>query len=221
MAKSKAQVAWLVLMNELKIPTHVHRPFWQALSQRYREKSRYYHRLKHLGQFLDHLEALKKTLPGCSISPALKLAVFYHDIVYDARRNDNELVSWQMAEEFLKAADLIERYGAQVHCLILATASHKKALLEPDCGLSQAELDLFLDCDLLILASRPRAYKLYCRQIRKEYAHYEPAVFNAGRKAFLESFSQAERIYRSEAVHHLYHDATRQNLLSELKELAP
>lgn len=214
---SKAQIHWLTLTKELGVPTASARASWRKIEAAYREPHRRYHVLKHLGQFLDHLERFSV---GHNVPAAQRLAVFFHDIVYDPRAKDNEERSAKIAEVFLEENDLTHLSYA-VGTLIRATASHLAATqLKLDVSkLTSAELWLFLDCDLLILAAKPRAYSTYVAGVAYEYSHLPPDVFAQGRAGFLEVFLKHEKIFHTEAVATLCEARARLNLGSELKQL--
>lgn len=214
---SKAKTYWFALMQELGVPTASSRAAWRNIEAAYREPHRRYHVLKHLGQFLDHL---KRFSEGSKAPVALRLAVFFHDIVYDSRAKDNEERSAQLAEAFLKEHGL-DHLSYAVGTLIRATASHLAAsqLKLDESKLTRAELWLFLDCDLLILAAKPRAYSTYVVAVAYEYSHLPPHVFAKGRADFLAAFLKHEKIFHTEAVAALCEAQARRNLGSELKSL--
>lgn len=218
---TKAKTYWLALMLELGLKRSQWQPFWSELEKLYREKHRAYHRLKHIGQFLDYLHRFCASKSGARPGLAQRIAVFYHDAIYDPTRKDNEYRSWLMAKAFIESviADSVLRAQLlrDVEGFIMATASHvdKHAVS----GVKQEELDLFLDCDLLILASSPRAYDVYCRQIRFEYSHFSDVDYRAGRKAFLSKFVEVPVLFRTAAVKAYADKRARDNMRRELKQL--
>lgn len=220
---TKAKGYWLTLMRELGLKQSQWQPFWSELEKLYREKHRAYHRLKHIGQFLDHLHQYCRSTPGGAPSPALRIAVFFHDAIYDPTRKDNEYRSWLLAKTFIESVVDEESLKAlllrDVEAFIMATASHvdKHTVF----GVDQEELYLFLDCDLLILASSPRAYEVYCRQIRFEYAHFSDDDYRAGRKAFLSKFVEVPVLFRTTGVKAFADGRARDNMRRELKKLCP
>jgi predicted metal-dependent HD superfamily phosphohydrolase len=217
---SKAKRYWLALMEELCLPKSTWLPYWDELEKLYRQDHRAYHRLKHIGQFLDWLYA---HTPGrCTPSVAQRLAALFHDAVYDPARSDNEYQSWLLAKAFISSAIPDEVLTAslllQVEAFILATASHinRTAAIT---AVTEAELDLFLDCDLLILASRPRAYDTYCRQIRFEYRNYGEADYRKGRQAFLSKLLVTPILFRTAKIRVYADSRARVNLRRELDRL--
>src|SRR5215468_11201043 len=81
---------------------------------------------------------------------ALEAAIWFHDAIYDTRRNDNEEQSAALAAARL-AGTTDEGRVARIAAMIRATAGHTMpafadAAAERDCA-------LFLDMDLAILGS--------------------------------------------------------------------
>src|SRR4051812_36368693 len=80
---------WQRLWTELVGPENLgpSLPVLGGLAQRYSEPHRHYHTLDHLLAMLDTLAALP--LPAAS-QPAVQLAVWFHDAIYDPKASDNE-----------------------------------------------------------------------------------------------------------------------------------
>ena len=68
---------------------------WQEIRVAYYNPMRYYHTLK-------HLEHIYKELHSFRVNPLIEFAIFYHDIIYDATRDDNEDQSALLAKERLE-----------------------------------------------------------------------------------------------------------------------
>jgi predicted metal-dependent HD superfamily phosphohydrolase len=221
---SKAKIYWQQLMDDLGVAPDQWRPFWRDLERRYREDQRYYHRLRHIGHFLDVLQQL--CAPGQPSAEQL-IAAFFHDAIYDPTRHDNEVLSAKLAHVFLKAVGLEKRFGGAVHCLIMATAGHNvdKAFTNAQGAsgvkLGRRAIAQFLDSDLAILAANRGAYKTYCRNIAREYSHLSAAQFKAGRAGFLRAFlsDHDKRLYHSPLGSSLFEAPARANLAWELASL--
>lgn len=103
----------------------------------------------------------------------LILATLFHDIVYDARRGDNEEASAAVAREWLTGKE-----ANPVAAMILATKRHD---LDTD-----PVTRTLLEADLAILwTPSTQLYDFYARGIRVEYAHVPDAAYRAGRAAVL------------------------------------
>ena len=175
----------------------------------YSEPQRRYHTLAHLTALFDCLE-----LHGEEISdpPRLAFAAWYHDIVYDPRRTDNEAKS---AERAMKELDDLGADGnlrSHVIQLILSTKDHTK-------GGRDYDDDIFLDADFAILGSAADTYRQYVADVRAEYAHVDEQGWKAGRSAFLKKTVASPRIFRTGIFEGEYAALARQNIAWELATL--
>jgi predicted metal-dependent HD superfamily phosphohydrolase len=142
---------------------------------------------------------------------AVRLAAWYHDVVYDPRRDDNEQVSAERARAGLRGlvgADRVER----VVRLVLLTAGHDPAPGDADGA-------VLCDADLAVLASPPARYAAYASAVREEYAHLPDEVFLPGRAAVLEHLLALPALYRVPDVAAEWEPRARANLTAELSLL--
>lgn len=180
---------------------------WNEIERTYSAPARHYHTLQHLEHMLRELEYIKDHTGDYD---AMLFALFYHDFVYKTTRTDNE------AQSALKATERLVRLGVPESCrersrrMILASATHA---IQPD-----PDINLFTDADLSILGSSPERYKMYTKQVRKEYAAYPGFIYKKGRKKILEHFLQMESLYKTDHFRALYEETARKNIAYE-KEL--
>jgi predicted metal-dependent HD superfamily phosphohydrolase len=121
----------------------------------------------------------------------LVLATLFHDIVYDATRNDNEEASACVAREWLTGDE-----AGRVAALVLATKHHH---LDTD-----PVTRTLLEADLAVLWTPSASlYDFYAAGIRAEYAHVPEPAYRAGRTAVLSRLRdqlaaalEAERAHR-------------------------
>ena len=174
----------------------------------YSEPHRHYHSLIHLEELLSILVGrTKKTRdwrPGY-------LAAYYHDVVYEPRRQDNEAESAKFAAIALANLGLDTRVIERACQLIQWTANHAA----PD---DDADALLFLGADLGILSASAERYQAYRHAIRLEYEWVPERDFLAGRKRVLEGFRNRPKIYRSEHLAH-FEEPARRNLSAEIAEI--
>ena len=182
---------------------------WQGLARRYGESGRAYHTLTHIGAMLAVVEEFAD---AASDPLALRLAVWFHDAIYDARRTDNEAESARYAAQVLQAAALPSSTVATVERLILATKTHEAA---PD----DADSALLLDADLAILGAAPADYDHYAQAIREEYAWVPEDRYREGRRKVLNSFLERPRLYHIPALFERLEQAAHENLRREWKTL--
>jgi predicted metal-dependent HD superfamily phosphohydrolase len=172
------------------------------------EPHRRYHDLAHLAAVL----GIVGELADAADDPdAVRLAAWYHDVVYDPQRPDNEQVSAERARAGLRGL-VDEARIAEVERLVLLTAGHDPA---PD----DANGAVLCDADLAVLASPPEAYATYASAVRAEYGHLPDEVFTAGRAAVLEHLLALPALYRLPAVAGQWTARARANLTAELSLL--
>jgi predicted metal-dependent HD superfamily phosphohydrolase len=119
-----------------------------------------------------------------------------------------------LARDRLTALGLPAGLIARVADLILATRHGIEPAERRD-----ADLALFLDLDLSVLAADRAIYAAYARAIRSEYAVYPDEVYRPGRRRVLDQFLARSRIYETHRLHGLWDVAARANLAWELAEL--
>eukprot|EP00967_Tisochrysis_lutea_P027619 scaffold32099_cov18-Tisochrysis_lutea.AAC.1 len=159
------------LLSSLGCDDQSSQHWWKVISDSYAEPHRHYHALNHLANMFELLD--QADLDGHS-RVAVALAIFFHDLVYDAKRKDNEMRSAELFNQF--AADLsLERHLINRVCLFIeATIAHAVPAQVHD-----AHLTLFLDLDLSILGMPPEVYDNYALQIRQEYSHFPDDAYAA------------------------------------------
>jgi predicted metal-dependent HD superfamily phosphohydrolase len=181
---------------------------WAAVVAAWSEPHRRYHDLAHLAAVL----GIVGELAAAAVDPdAVRLAAWYHDVVYDPQRSDNEQVSGERARAGLRGL-VDEARVAEVERLVLLTAGHDPA---PGDGNGA----VLCDADLAVLASPPEAYAAYASAVRAEYAHLPDELFAAGRAAVLEQLLALPELYRLPAVAEQWTGRARANLTAELSLL--
>jgi predicted metal-dependent HD superfamily phosphohydrolase len=142
-------------------------------------------------------------------------AVFYHDIIYNVLRKDNEPRSAQLAVKRLQALKVPPEKIEQVKLYIEATQTHAVTAAVTHIG----DLQLFLDFDMSILAADWEAYEAYTRQVRKEYRIYPDKLYYPGRKQFLQHCLQVEYIFLTPTFRERYEGVARKNIIWELGDV--
>ncbi|MEK7953062.1 HD domain-containing protein [Luteolibacter soli] len=177
---------------------------WSALSALYQEPHRHYHNLTHIAASLAELDATEE---GAS---ALEGAIWFHDVIYDPTRSDNEEASIVWFDE-ATAEWLASEERSPIFRLISAT----------DFRLPRSDNEgeaLMADIDLAILSADWVVYDAYRRAVRREYAHVPDEAFRAGRAKVMASFLE-KPIYRT--PHFIpREEKARENISRELDLLA-
>jgi predicted metal-dependent HD superfamily phosphohydrolase len=176
-----------LLVDELGADTWAVEAAFRDLVGRYAEAGRFYHNVEHLACVIRGLNEFRECARNFA---ALKLAGYFHDVIYDPRAPDNEERSAMHAEAVLTELRVAPATVAVVKELILKTKHH-------DADDSDIDGQILLDVDLAILAAPPAEYDRYARAIRQEYAWVRDDAYRKGRRAVLESFLQRPRIYRT------------------------
>jgi len=186
----------------------------RALEAAYASPPRAYHDFNHVADVLRHYEAVAAG-PGWVQPLEVRLAVLYHDAVYEAARKDNEARSAAFArEEIARWLPDARVDAARVAELIELTARHGQFRPE-DFGKTAVADDTrhFLDCDMAILGAEPPQFDAYDRAIAAEYRGHVPGwLFRINRRRFLKSLLARPRIYLSDFFHERFDAQARSNL---------
>ena len=186
----------------------------EEIEAAYATTPRAYHDFGHVREVLRHYDAVAAG-PGWVQPDEVRLAVLYHDAIYEPGRRDNERRSAQLAVAAI--ARWLPGSGidaARVAELIELTARHG-GFAPQDFGKTAVADDTrhFLDCDMAILGAAPAAFDAYDRAIAAEYRGHVPDwLFRVNRKRFLKALLARPRIYLSECFHERYDAQARANL---------
>ena len=176
----------------------------RELENAYSEPHRHYHNLDHLRDCL----ALRQRFEHLADRPEeIAIALWFHDAVYDPRRNDNEERSAQWADEYLSEHKHEPDKISRIVNMIRATKSHQAET--PDAR-------LMLDLDLAILGSPPAKFQAYDRAIRQEYAWVDESIYEENRRRVLRSFMDRQQIYHHGPLHKALETQARANLSNRL-----
>lgn len=202
---------WHQLMRRQKAPAQYIVPLWREILSAYTNTNRHYHTLEHLADLFNQADQFSTQIEDFD---TLELSIWYHDIIYQCLRKDNEEKSALFAKYRLEAIN----YPRQklVRCYDQINATKKHELPEKSNDLDTA---LLLDFDLSILGSDWSTYQKYGDKIRKEYAIFPNFLYNRGRKKVLKQFLGRPKIYQTSYFIDKYETAARANLSRELEIL--
>jgi predicted metal-dependent HD superfamily phosphohydrolase len=178
---------------------------WGEIEMYYGHKKRHYHTLLHLEQVIDQLSPFKEKFSDWQ---ATVFAIFYHDIIYNVLKNNNEERSASHAELRMKELGVSEQKIQKCKILIMATKTHM--------GSVERDINLFCDADLSILGQDWNTYFGYAEDIRKEYAVFPDVIFKVGRTKVLTHFLNMEKIFKSPEFRERYEVQARENLKREM-----
>ncbi|HLK29328.1 MAG TPA: hypothetical protein VKT28_12175 [Puia sp.] len=181
---------------------------WSEIEKYYSNRKRHYHTLQHLNNLLFQLIEVKNEIQHWE---TILFTLYYHDIIYNSLKSDNEEKSAELAEKRMKqlfvSGDIIEQCKKQ----ILATKSHVHSI--------NGDTNYFTDADLSILGQTWEVYIAYCKNVRKEYSIYPDFVYNPGRKKVLHHFLTMDRIFKTEFFNSKFEIQARKNLQKEIEML--
>jgi predicted metal-dependent HD superfamily phosphohydrolase len=201
---------WQNLVETYGAATDLVGSLCNRLIEHYSEKGRAYHNLSHIKALLDVSVAYKTDIQNYQ---TVFFAIWFHDAIYNTQKTDNEEQSAELAVQTLAQLGVAEDTILLVQKMILATKHHRADDLPYDGK-------LFLDFDLSILGREAAIYKEYSQAIRLEYAWVPQDLYRQGRRQVLGSFLQREKIYYTEQLAGIFEAQARQNIESELAELA-
>ena len=180
---------------------------WSEIEISYSNKKRHYHTLQHLDNLLLQLVPLKSEIKNWD---TILFSLYYHDIIYNSLKSDNEEKSAQVAASRMKQVSVPESIIKNCKEQILATKKHLN---------SDADTNYFTDADLSVLGQDWNTYSEYYRNVRKEYSIYPDLIYNPGRKKVLKHFLDMERIFKTEYFYSKFEQQAKINIQMELKSL--
>ncbi|WBL76993.1 phosphohydrolase [Bradyrhizobium xenonodulans] len=177
----------------------------KELPAAYAVPSRHYHNLSHIE---DCLAALTR-VGGLSAAEreTLSEAIWWHDVVYDPTRPDNEEKSAELAEQHVRA-ELRQEVGR----LIRLTKTH-------DVAAGDRLGAILISIDLSILGTEPVRYDAYAAAIRREFIHVGEDDYRIGRARVLRHFAAREVIFPDPDFAASFDRQARANLARELASL--
>ncbi len=181
---------------------------FSQLIERYSEPHRHYHTVQHLDECFAWLP---KTRPLAQYSHEIELALWFHDAIYDVKRQDNE----QKSAEWAKAAALRSGLSAptaeRVYDLVMVTRHRARP--------EGTDAKILVDIDLSILGAPSERFDEYERQVREEYAWVPGLLFRRKRRQILEEFIARPRIFNTDSFVESHEAQARSNLQRSLEKL--
>ena len=181
---------------------------FNELSAAYEAPARAYHNLHHIEASLDELERSEYLAEQ---PREIELAIWFHDLIYDTHRHDNESRSATKAMEAIRASKMRHITEAAVQDLIMATRH--------DAAPATNDGRLIADIDLAILGDKADRFDAYETAIRKEFAWVDEAHFKNERAKVLNHFLQQPHIYHTAMFRGKYEANARANLQRSLVQL--
>ncbi|MDF4202581.1 hypothetical protein PXD56_06435 [Maribacter sp. SA7] len=196
------------LLTKYTDDTSLINTLWTEIEKNYSGNKRHYHTLQHLDNLLAQLTNVKEEIQNWD---TILFTLYYHDIIYNATKSDNEEKSAELAEKRMKEISLSSEVIEQCKIQILATKSHFSS--------TNSDTNYFTDADLSVLGQSWETYTLYYKNVRKEYAIYPSFIYNPGRKKVLLHFLSMDKIFKTDFFYNKFETQAKQNLQRELDSL--
>lgn len=199
---------YIELVKDLGVDSNSVEELWSEINTNYTNKNRHYHNLKHLEDLYSELENVKDKIRNWQV---LLFTLYYHDIIYNSTKKDNEEKSAELASKRMNQIGAKESNIKLCYEQIIATKSHNEN--------SDSDTNYFTDADLSILGRTPTKYKTYCSNIRKEYSVYPDFLYKRGRKKVITHFLSMKKIFKTDEFFDRYEEQAKLNLKQELRSL--
>ena len=198
---------WIEIWQKL----HAHiipQDVFDELIRAYSSPGRFYHNLIHIQDCLSLFDGARFL---ASHPEEVELTIWFHDALYDTRRNDNEQRSAEWAGSVICQAGLSTEIAERVSYSILATRH--------DMELTDTDAQLMVDVDLSILGREEDVFWIYEENIRKEYAWVPESQFRQKRVEILRGFLDRQHIYYHEKYREMFEETARLNLRHAIARL--
>ncbi len=203
---------WHQLMRRQKAPAQYIVPLWREILSAYTNPNRHYHTLQHLLDLFTQADQFRTQIDDFD---TLELSIWYHDIIYQCLRKDNEEKSALFAKYRLEAINYPRQKLVCCYDQINATKKH-----ELDKNSKDLDTALLLDFDLSILGRDWATYEKYCDKVRKEYSIFPTFLYNRGRKKVLRQLLERPQLYQTNYYVENFESTARENLQRELEILS-
>ncbi|XP_066298128.1 uncharacterized protein [Branchiostoma lanceolatum] len=210
---------WTELCGRDRIRTaEAGQAWWRVVKERYCEPWRFYHNLSHVHSMFLHFDSHQHKIQNRN---AVAWAIFFHDIVYDAKASDNEARSAEMFHHFAtehlqKPPDCIR----ETERLIMLTKEHVTEDHRNKDRYGTKDEHYFLDFDMSVLGWPEQDYDVYAKQIRQEYVHIPLDQYRERRAEFLKkTLSEIPNIFSTKEFRDQFEEQARQNLHREIQHL--
>ena len=172
---------------------------WRRLEGRYAEPHRHYHDKQHLAHCLEQLDLAA----GLIRRPdEVEMAIWFHDVVNQPGRLDNEALSAELFREAASPA-LEPTFIAAVEELILIT-THKHPPGDPD-------HQFICDIDLASFGCPWECFLQDSDAVRAEFTGPDEEYYR-GKRVFLEALLERPKIFRTDFFNERYEQQARDNI---------
>lgn len=166
-----------------------------------------YHNLRHIEYMLKYIKDFKNISHKDKV--LLRIAIWFHDLVYDPAKSNNKELSADFAANFLTSIGVDQCSIDKVRWMIILTKH---------VGFPQTQTeDIICDLDLREIAS-PR-FEKNAQEIRLEYGHLNDEEWKKVRSKFLNFMLDKTYIYNTDLYRDTLEEKARYNLEKELRNI--
>jgi len=201
---------WHQLMLRQQAPSRYIAPLWREIRTAYTNTHRHYHNLHHLADLLTQADRFRTEIKDFD---TLELAIWYHDIICQCLRKDNEEKSAIFAKYRMEAIQYPREKLVRCYRQINATKTHQLKQADDE------DTAWLLDFDLAILGSDWETYNKYLDKIRKEYSIFPTFLYQRGRKKVLQLLLERKQLFHTPYYIDRFEETARENLQRELSLL--
>lgn len=180
---------------------------WNTINKKYSENHRAYHNLNHLEELFSYYDQYHNKLENPN---TIAFSIFYHDVIYNIWKKDNEEKSGLFAIKELSqlfiSSDILKTIKEQ----IIATKTHES---------KNIDTQFLIDFDLAVLGQSEEIYQKYTQSIRNEYKLVPEFMYKKGRVKVLQHFIDKPFIYKTSIFIDTYEKQAKKNLEKELNTL--
>lgn len=180
---------------------------YKEVKNYYSMPGRYYHTPKHIEHCLTQFDLASDQLENAD---AVEIAIWFHDLVFEANADDNEL---QSACRFVELANdsMDAEFKTTVYDLVMATAPPRIP--------KTTDQQFMLDIDLSSFGLPWEDMLRDSIAVRQESPQLSDAEFFPGQRAFLESLVKREHFYFTEFFRSRIEETARSNINRYLENL--
>lgn len=174
---------------------------WGFIESQYSSPTRFYHNMDHI---LEMVEVIGELRYACDDYHSVILAAWYHDLIYDTTRDDNESQSAfyaLMSLEWLAGPKTWMPY--HVFALVQATADHNP---------KTADEMVLCDADLLRFADPYDKFLKNNADIRREYGWVPQNEYDLGRAKVMQKFMDKEPLFHIPEINEQYEVIAKENI---------
>jgi predicted metal-dependent HD superfamily phosphohydrolase len=181
---------------------------WKEVEDHYTAPGRHYHTLAHLEFMLNEFIPIRTLFADAD---AALFALYYHDIIYDPAKGDNEEKSAALGKERLQQLQVPEEKASACLQHILATKDHELS--------ENNDTNLFTDLDLAVLGAEEGIYDAYSKAVRREYSMYPDFLYKPGRKKVLKHLLAMKGMFKTPVFAKKLEKQARENMEREINAL--